>query len=156
MINRAERLKRQSAVLLIDIVNADQMQREFGRQVADELPLRVAARLLSTTREIDSTARLSEWRFGMLVEGPCSAEDAAALGPRIVARCLMHYQGMHVNFVARVRVAYTLVPYHGADAGEVLISLENRLASASPDEKKAVFVLNEATPLPPYSRFRWK
>ena len=42
MIARSERFKNQSAVLLIDIINTEQTQRDFGRKAADELPLRVA------------------------------------------------------------------------------------------------------------------
>jgi hypothetical protein len=37
------------------------------------------------------------------------AEDAVAFGPRIVARCLMSYQGLHITAPAQVRVAYALV-----------------------------------------------
>ena len=155
MIARSGRLKHQSAVMLIDIVNTEQTQRTFGRKAADELPLRVAERLLSTAREIDSAARLSERRFGMLVEGPFNAEDAATLGPRIVARCLMPYKGLHVDCVAQVRVAYALVPYQGSNAQGLLSRLEERLASTPPDDKKAVFMLGEVTPPPsPRSRSR--
>jgi GGDEF domain-containing protein len=146
MIARSERLKNQSAVMLIDIVNADQTQRDFGRNAAEELPLRVAARLLSTAREIDSAARLSERRFGMLVEGPFSATDAATLGPRIVARCLMSYKGLHADCVAQVRVAYALVPEQGANAHSLLRRLEERLACASSDDKRAVYNLADAAP----------
>ena len=142
MVARSERLRNQSAVLLIDITNTEQTQRDFGRKIADELPLRVASRLLSTAREIDSAARLSERRFGMLVEGPISDEDAATLGPRIVARCLMPYKGLHDECVAQVRVAYALVPRHGNVAKSLLSQLESRLAqAASSGEKRAVFVL---------------
>ena len=154
MIARSKRLKHQSAVMLIDIMNTDQTQRDFGRKAADELPLRVAERLISTAREIDSAARLSERRFGMLVEGPFSAEDAATLGPRIVARCLMPYKGVHVDCVAQVRVAYALVPHQGSDAQQLLSSLEDRLASAPPEEKKAVYVLGEVPPAPHHVRAR--
>ena len=146
MIARSGRLRHESAVMLIDIVNSDQIQRDFGRKAAEELPLRVAERLLSTAREIDGAARISERRFGMLVEGPFSAEDAASLGPRIVARCLMPYKGMHVDCVAQVRVAYALVPQQGSNAQDVLTRLEERLVSASGDDRKAVFVLGETTP----------
>jgi len=142
MVARSERLKHQSAVMLIDIINTEQTQRDFGRKVADELPLRVASRLLSTAREIDSAARLSERRFGMLVEGPVSGEDAATLGPRIVARCLMPYKGLHDECVAQVRVAYALVPYQGNAVQSLLSRLEIRLAqAASSDDKRAVFML---------------
>jgi two-component system, sensor histidine kinase LadS len=142
MVARSERLKHQSAVMLIDIINIEQIQRDFGRKVGDELPLRVASRLLSTAREIDSAARLSDLRFGMLVEGPISDEDAASLGPRIVARCLMPYKGLHDECVAQVRVAYSLVPHQGNGAQSLLSRLEGRLtAAASSDDKRAVFVL---------------
>ena len=118
-------------------------------KAADELPLRVAARLLTTAREIDSAARLSERRFGMLVEGPFTADDAASLGPRIVARCLMPYKGLHIDCVAQVRVAYALTPYYGLDAERLLGRLEERLASAAPNDKRAVFSLAATTPATP-------
>ncbi|WP_092131964.1 7TM diverse intracellular signaling domain-containing protein [Polaromonas sp. YR568] len=154
MIARSERLRHQSAVMIIDLVNTEQIQRDFGRKAADELPLRVAERLLSTAREIDSAARLSERRFGMLVEGPFSAEDAGTLGPRIVARCLMPYKGLHVDCVAQVHVAYALVPHNGSNAQGLLTQLEERLASAPADSKRAVFMLGEAPPPRPPRRSR--
>ena len=142
MIARSERLRQQSAVMLIDIVNTDQIERDYGRKTAEELPLRVAERLLSTAREIDSAARLSERRFGMLVEGPFDAEDAGTLGPRIVARCLMPYKGLHIDCVAQVRVAYALVPHQSTHAQSLLTRLEDRLASAAiTGDKRAVFML---------------
>lgn len=156
MIARSERLRHQSAVMIIDLVNSEQIQRDFGRKAADELPLRVAERLLSTAREIDSAARLSERRFGMLVEGPFNAEDAGTLGPRIVARCLMPYKGLHVDCVAQVHVAYALVPQQGSNAQGLLTQLEERLASAPADGKRAVFMLGEPQPLRPTRRDRPK
>lgn len=144
MIARSERLRHQSAVMIIDLVNTEQIQRDFGRKAAEELPLRVAERLLSTAREIDSAARLSERRFGMLVDGPFSAEDAGTLGPRIVARCLMPYKGLHVDCVAQVHVAYALVPHQGSNAQGLLTQLEERLAAEPAESKRAVFMLGDA------------
>lgn len=141
MIARSGRMRHQSAVILIDLVNSGQILHDFGRKAVDELPLCVAERLLSIAREIDSAARISELRFGMLLEGPFSAEDAAALGPRIVARCLMPYDGMRQRCVAQVHVAYALVPYQGSDARDLLAQLEERLTAAPADGKRAVFML---------------
>ena len=156
MIARSERLRHQSAVMIIDLVNSEQIQRDFGRKAAEELPLHVAERLLSTAREIDSAARLSERRFGMLVEGPFNAEDAGTLGPRIVARCLMPDKRLHVDCVAQVHVAYALVPYQGSNAQGLLTQLEERLAAAPADSKRAVFMLGEAPPVRPPRRDRPK
>lgn len=141
MIARSQRLRHQGAVLMIDLVNSEQVRRDFGRRAAEELPLRVAERLLSTAREIDSAARLSEQRFGMLVEGPFSAEEAATLGPRIVARCLMPYKGLPEDCAAQIRVAYALVPRQGPTAEIVLARLAQRLTGIPPESKRAVFML---------------
>ena len=121
MMARSQRLKYQSAVLLIDIVNIEQIRRDFGARSAEELPLRVAGRLLSAAREIDGVARLSELRFGMLVEGPLTAEEAASAGPRVVARCLMPFKNKPIEWVAQVRVAQSLVPTERADARAALV-----------------------------------
>lgn len=153
MIARSVRLKHQSAVMLIDIINAEQTRRDFGHKAAEELPLRVAARLLSIAREIDSAARLSERRFGMLVEGPFSAEEAAALGPRIVARCLMSYKGLHAECIAQVRVAYALVPETGSNTNGLLLRLEERLDCAPSDDKRAVYNLADGMP---FARRTWE
>ena len=141
MTARSQRLKYQSAVLLIDIVNTEQIRRDFGARCAEELPLLVAGRLLSAARDIDSVGRLSDLRFGMLVEGPLTPEDVAAAGPRVVARCLMPFNKKPVDCVARVRVAHALVPTEQAEHTEVLQRLEAVLANVAPDNKRAVFSL---------------
>ena len=142
MNSRSARLRHQSVVVMIDIVNTEQTQRDYGRKVADELPVRVASRLLSTVRDIDSVASVSDKRFGMLVEGPISAEEAATLGPRIVARCLMPFKGLHPECIARVRVAYALVPVKNLGGQSLLSKLEDRLNIASNcDDKRAVFMV---------------
>lgn len=151
MIARSDRLHHQSAVMLIDVINTEQVQRDFGRRAADELPLRVAQRLLSTAREIDSAARLSERRFGMLVEGPFSAGEAASLGPRIVARCLMPYKDLPPDCVAQVHVVYALVPHRRVGAEDLLTQLEERLATIPARSRRKVFMLGEVLK-PSFSR----
>lgn len=141
MMARSARLKYESAVLVVDIVNAEQIRRSHGARSAEELPLQVAGRLLAAAREIDAVARLGEYRFGMLIEGPLTAEDAASEGPRIVARCLMPYRNKPLDWVAQVRVAQTIVPTQRADSKQVVERLEALLANVSPDSKRAVFTL---------------
>lgn len=141
MVARSRRLKYQSAVLLIDIVNIEQIKRDFGARSADELPLRVAGRLLSAAREIDAVARLAPLRFGMLVEGPLTPEEIASVGPRVVARCLMPFKSKPVEWVAQVRIAQALVPTERGDAEQVIERLESVLATVPGDSRRAVFAL---------------
>lgn len=141
MMARSQRLKYESVVLMLDIVNAEQIARKYGERSAEELPLQVAGRLLAAARDIDSVARLGELRFGMLIEGPVKPEDAASEGPRIVARCLMPFKDKPLDWVAQVRVVQTLVPTQRADAAQVVRRLEGLLANVSPESKRAVFTL---------------
>jgi GGDEF domain-containing protein len=141
LIARSQRLKLQSAVLVIDIANIEHIRRTFDRRSVEELPLRVAGRLLSAAREIDSVARLSDFRFGMLVEGPLTPEEAASTGPRVVARCLMPFKDKPLEWTAQVRVAQTLVPTESFDAERVIARLEAVLATVPADSKRAVFTI---------------
>lgn len=143
MSARSQRLGHNSAVVLIDLMNIRQIQRDFGRKAAVQLPVRVASCLLSTIRTIDSAARLSERRFGILVEGPINQVEAASLGPRIIARCLMPFKGLHDECVAQVRIAYVLVPFEGLESQSLITRLEERLTAAQvADDKRAIFTLN--------------
>ena len=151
LIARSVRLKYRSAILLVDITNLDQIRREFDRAAAQELPLRVAGRLLSAAREIDSVARLSDHRFGLLLEGPLKAEEVAEAAPRVVTRCLMPFKNRPPEWVPQVRVAQALIPKDGTDPQKLMEQLEQLLESASPDSRSAVFMAskpNLPTPMP--------
>lgn len=143
MVARSVRFKYRSAVLLIDLANIEQIRRQYDRRSAEELPLRVAGRLLSAAREIDSVARLSDHRFGMLLEGPLTAGEVAEAGPRVVARCLMPYSNKPIDWVAQARVAQALVPMDGADADDLMNRLEDLLATVAEDDRRAVFWLGK-------------
>lgn len=140
LISRSARLKHESLVLLIDVVNAEQIRRDFDRRAAEELPLRVASRLLSFAREIDTVARLSEHRFGVLVEGPLGRQEALGTGAKVIARCLMPFEGKPLDWVPQVRVAQAFVPGMG-EAQLVVDKLGALLAMAPADSKRAVFTL---------------
>ncbi|MDB5858421.1 MAG: diguanylate cyclase domain [Ramlibacter sp.] len=153
LIARSVRLKYRSAILLVDITNLDQIRRDFDRQAAQELPLRVAGRLLSAAREIDSVARLSDHRFGLLLEGPLKADEVAEAAPRVVARCLMPFRNRPLGWSAQVRVAQALIPMDGTDPDQLIGQLEALLAGASQDGKRAVFNLSRPGTLPPSRPF---
>ena len=145
LIARSQRLKFRSAMLLVDIGNIEQIRRQFDSDSARELTLRVAGRLLSVAREIDTVARLSEHRFGILLEGPLHADEVAEAGPRIVARCLMPFKGRPLEWSAHVRVAQALIPMDGTDPAHLIGRLEMLLATAPADSRRAVFMLNRAS-----------
>ena len=145
LIARSQRLKFRSAMLLVDLSNIEQIRRQFDSESARELTLRVAGRLLSVAREIDTVARLSEYRFGVLLEGPLHADEVAEAGPRIVARCLMPFKGRPLEWSAQVRVAQALIPMDGTDPSQLIGRLEALLASAPADSRRSVFMLGKSS-----------
>ncbi|MCC2673487.1 MAG: diguanylate cyclase [Ramlibacter sp.] len=148
LITRSQRSKLRSAMLLVDIANIDALQRQFGSDAAHEITLRVAGRLLSVAREIDTVARLSDHRFGILMEGPLRANEVAEAGPRVVARCLMPFPSRPLEWVPHVRVAQALIPMDGTDPAQLIGQLELLLATAPSDSRRAVFMLSR----PPITR----
>jgi GGDEF domain-containing protein len=140
LIARSLRLKHQSLVLLVDIANVAGIREAFDQRSAEELPLRVAGRLLTIARDIDTAGRLSDHRFGLLVEGPLRPDDAASLGAKVVARCLMPFKDKPPEWVAQVRVALAQVP-NGSDADAMVQRLETVLATVPADSKRAVFTI---------------
>lgn len=146
MIARCRRFRHQAQVLVIDLVNTDEIARDYRRFRPDELPVRVAARLQSLAREVDVVARLSERRFGMLIEGPVSETEELAMGPRLVANCLMPYPDKPEGWVARVHVASALVPLDGRDIEVVVERLKQLLAGQSQHSKRTVFTLTHGEP----------
>jgi GGDEF domain-containing protein len=140
LIARSTRLKHESLVLLVDVVNAEQIRRDFDRRAAEELPLRVASRLLSFAREIDTVARLSEHRFGVLVEGPLARQEALGTGAKVIARCLMPFEGKPLDWVPQVRVAQAFLPGTG-EAQLMVDKLGAMLTMAPADSRRAVFTL---------------
>ena len=142
LIARSQRLRFRSAMLLVDIANIEQIRKQFDNEAAREITLRVAGRLLSVAREIDTVARLSEHRFGILMEGPLHADEVAEAGPRVVARCLMPFRHRPLEWAAHVRVAQALIPMDGTDPSQLIGRLDLLLASAPSDSRRAVFMLS--------------
>ena len=134
-------------MLLIDIINSSRCAATSSARSAEELPLRVAGRLLSAAREIDSVARLSDHRFGMLVEGPLTPDDAASDGPRVVARCLMPFKNKPDRVGgAGAGGAGAWCPPSAPTRSSLVERLEALLCSVAADSKRAVFSLTLAVP----------
>jgi GGDEF domain-containing protein len=143
-IARSRRLGYLSVAVVLEIANSERIRKNFDRAWADELPISVADRLLSGAREIDTVARLGEHRFGVLVEGPLTADEAGAVGQRIVARCLMPERNKPLEWVANLRVAQAVLPFEEEAGAAVLQRLTSLLGDIPEDSKRAVYTLGRA------------
>jgi two-component system, sensor histidine kinase LadS len=142
MIMRAKRLRQPCGVLMIELRNLQALQEEFGPAAASEMPLHLAQRLMGAAREIDSVARLSETRFGMLIEGPLKPSEAAGMGARVLVRCLAPLQGRPQGWSPKLRVAQAVVPLDGTEADIVLDRLGLVLETIAPGDPRSVFPMH--------------
>lgn len=143
-IERSARLKHLSMVVVIDITNRSKMLEEFGRRTTLEVALRLAQRLSTFVRDVDTVARLGDARFGLLIEGPVAPERVTNMATKIMARCVMPFGGLPASLNVRPKIAIAMVPIHANTAEEALMKLDVMLMEAAPDYKKNIFMLNTA------------
>ena len=147
MAARAEKRHHASAVFVIDVFNVPELQRKFGRRAGADVPLRVATRVLSVTRDIDTVARLGDHRFGLLFEGPLARQDIETAASRILARCLMPHNKKPAEWVTRVRIAYAVLPQQRMHVERVVELLQEMLDRVPEESRKAIFVMDEGARL---------
>lgn len=140
LMARSARQGWQGAVVLIEMVDSGALQNRFGPQAVEGVAGRIAGALLSIARDVDLPARISPFRFVLLVEGPLTSEEAAAIGPRLVARFLMPAGRTPHSGPEKVRVAQTLVGTRLCPDA-VLSVLDRRLRCVPPHSRRAVFTV---------------
>lgn len=81
---RTERRVDELAVLFVDLDDFKDVNDNLGHAAGDALLVVVADRMRATVRSGDLIARLGGDEFAILVEGPRAADEADALGQRVV------------------------------------------------------------------------
>ncbi len=142
MIERSIRLNQQSAVVVMDIANRPEILEDFGRRNSLKVTLRLAGRLTTIMRDVDSVARLGDSRFGVLVEGPVPADRINSMATKILARCIAPFAGMPVGLVLKPKIAVVVVPLQAATPEEAMARLNTLLMEAAPDYRKNIFTLD--------------
>lgn len=142
LIERSQRFSCQSAVVLVDFTNLHKLREEFGRKAVLEVLLRLAGRLTSLVRDVDTVARVGEARYGVLIEGPIPPERAASVGSKVLARLIMPFARMPMGLAVKPKVAVAMVPGQGDNVQEVLDRLDAMLKEASPDYRKNIYVVD--------------
>ncbi|MET0312643.1 MAG: diguanylate cyclase, partial [Burkholderiaceae bacterium] len=126
------------ALLVVDFGNHDAIQKEFGREVADNALVLAAARLRSVVRDVDTAARVDDHAFALLIEGPCTAQHALDVATHAVARGLQESEILPPSEGLRFRVALAVLPQDGSDASSVLARLLDEARQIGADAKKTI------------------
>jgi diguanylate cyclase (GGDEF)-like protein len=86
-INRA-RNGRPFALMVVELANHAALARELGREGAERALVLAASRLRRVVRDTDTVARVGAQHFAVLMDSPCSLDEANAIATHAVAQGL--------------------------------------------------------------------
>jgi diguanylate cyclase (GGDEF)-like protein len=86
-INRA-RNGRPFALMVVELANHAALARELGREGAERALVLAASRLRRVVRDTDTVARVGAQHFAVLMDSPCSLDEANAMATHAVAQGL--------------------------------------------------------------------
>lgn len=115
-MKQAERKQQKLAILSIDLDHFKQVNEAFGRPLADELLIEVAARLKGAVRDSDTISRLSGDTFAILLTESSEIEHTATIAQKILnflAKPIL-LDGHH-PVVIGVSIGISLYPADGTD-----------------------------------------
>jgi two-component system, sensor histidine kinase LadS len=130
-VARYQRRGEGAAVAVVELSNYEWIQKTRGAEAAEEALLRAVIRLRRQVRDIDTTGRLGEHRFGLILEGVSMRRPVNAVASRLVAIGLMEEPGRPKDAVLHFHVAAVLLHERLAPADELLQSLEGVLSGMS-------------------------
>ena len=131
-IARYQRRGEGAAVAVIELANHGWIQKTRGAEAAEEALLRAVIKLRRLVRDVDTTGRLGENRFGLILEGVSLRRPMNSVAARLVAAGLMEEPGRPRDVVLHFHVAALVLGEHAAPAPDLLQALDRLLAEMSP------------------------
>lgn len=126
------------ALLVVELANLPALVRQHGREGADRALVLAATRIKAVARDGDTVARVDEAHFALLVESPCSPDEAGAIATHVIAQGLRESGVLPVGESLRFHVALGILPASGQDAEGVLQSLLHEVRQIAPDARKTI------------------
>jgi len=119
-IRRSNRQQKQFAVMFVDLDRFKHINDTLGHGVGDEMIKGCGKRLKALLRKTDVVARFGGDEFVLLLEDLDSANDAAVIAERVLARCAEPFviEGRELHVTASVGVS--IYPENGGDAETLL------------------------------------
>lgn len=141
-IERAQSLKQQCALMVLNISNFDALSSEFGRETADRALVVTASLLRRAATDIDLEARVGEHQFALMLEGPTNAENAMNRAQELVARGLRPSTAMPAAATIKFHIAVALLPHETYDAAATLRWLLESVNAMPADARKLIRPMN--------------
>jgi diguanylate cyclase (GGDEF)-like protein/PAS domain S-box-containing protein len=140
---RARRRDRRVGVLFIDLDGFKGVNDRHGHGAGDGVLVAIGARLVAAVRGEDTVARIGGDEFGVLLADVNDAEDAAAVGGKLLVAMStpMTVEGTAVRLGASVGVA--VFPDHGIDPDAVMRAADDAMVRVKGDGKDGVRIADD-------------
>ncbi|MFM9880432.1 MAG: 7TM diverse intracellular signaling domain-containing protein [Burkholderiaceae bacterium] len=133
VVARFNREKNPAAIVFIDLVNYARVKSYFGSAVAEQSLLRSVIKLRRLMRDVDTISRISEARFGLIMEGVSSRHTVTQRSAQLIAAGLMPLKGLKPQITLQFHVAAVLLGERimdpqslGTELGRLLTSMSSR------------------------------
>jgi diguanylate cyclase (GGDEF)-like protein len=126
------------ALMVIELANLERLTREHGSDGADRALVLAASRLKSVVRDIDTVARVGNPHFAVLMESPCTLDEANAIATHVVAQGLRTSSALSDGATLRFHIALAMLPLANLSAQASLQTLLKELKLISPDARKTI------------------
>ena len=140
LLNRASPT-RPFALMVVELANHATLARELGREGGDRALVLAASRLRRVVRDADIVARVGTQHFAVLMQSPCSLDEANAMATHVVAQGLRESEVLPPGTILRFHVALGLLPMPDLDAGAALNLLQAELKDITADSRKTIRVV---------------
>lgn len=119
-VMRARRHREDAAIVLLDLVNYSQIFKSHGAPVAEQSMLRAVIKLRRVLRDVDTACRVSESRFGLILEGIHTREAVTQTAARLIAMGLMPLKGLQPEVTLQFHVAAVVLREHIDDSDHLV------------------------------------
>lgn len=129
---RHQRRGEGAAVALVELVNYEAIRRARGVETAEECLLRTVIKLRRLVRDVDTTGRVGENRFGLVLEGVNVPQAISSVASRLIASGLMEEPDRPNDAPLRFHVSAVLLKDFAPDAVHLMKALGSQLDSMAP------------------------
>jgi len=139
---RARQQGTRCALLGVNLTNHGQIAGTQGREAADRALVLAAARLRQVISDVDVVSRTGEHQFALLLDGPLSADRAAACATHVVAQGLRDLHVLPGGETLKFRVVVAMLPEGVLNTSDILAWVNEAALSQPVQARKAIVMLN--------------
>jgi diguanylate cyclase (GGDEF)-like protein len=129
-IAAAQRYNYRFAVIYLELEGFAYIQQEFGQAIADAGLKICTDRLRTISRKSDLTARLNDYRFGMVMRDLSLARDINNFAGKLIQKLSLPFELEFCEFQIAANIGIALFPNHGSKPDELMHKAKEAMEKA--------------------------